>query len=95
MVCRTDCEHFDMPIPEFPAADELRADIDSYETMWSMYDEFNSGLNDLAKEDWISFRTRYYTFEEFLVHWYEKLKEGTTTSMTVFLQKEIEKFKVA
>ena len=53
---RADCEHFEMDIPEFPEADELRADLDSYESMWSMYDEFSSGLNDLAKEDWISFR---------------------------------------
>lgn len=40
------------------------------------------------------FRTRYYVFEEFLVGWYDKLKEGTATSMTVFIQKEIEKYKV-
>ena len=53
---RADCEHFEMDIPDFPEADELRTDLDSYESMWSMYDEFSSGLNDLAKEDWISFR---------------------------------------
>lgn len=52
----TDCEHFDMPVPEFTVADELRNDLDSYEVMWSMYDEFNSGISELAKEDWISFR---------------------------------------
>lgn len=45
-----------MDIPEFSVADELRSDLSSYEVMWSMYDEFNSGLSELAKEDWISFR---------------------------------------
>ena len=54
--CRADCEHFEMEIPEFSTADELRVDLESFEKMWSMYDTFNSGLNDLAKEDWISFR---------------------------------------
>lgn len=59
---RADCEHFEMEVIEFPEADELRTDLDSYESMWSMYDEFNSGLNDLAKEDWISFRCIEFTY---------------------------------
>jgi len=53
---RADCEHFEMDIPEFLEADELRTDLNAFETMWSMYEEFDSGLNSLAKEDWISFR---------------------------------------
>ena len=24
--------------------------------MWGLFDEFNKGLQDIAKEDWISFR---------------------------------------
>ena len=42
----------------------------------------------------IFYRSRYYTFEEYLVHWYEKLKTDEPTTMTVRLQKEIEKYKV-
>ena len=33
-------------------------------------------------------------FEEFLGGWYEKLKTSETTTMTVRLQKDIEKYKV-
>ena len=45
-----------MDIPEFPLADEVREDLNRYESMWSLFEEFNNGLQDLAKEDWISFR---------------------------------------
>ena len=38
------------------AVDELANDLASYEAMWSQYEEFNTGLQTLAKEDWISFR---------------------------------------
>ncbi|XP_074649972.1 cytoplasmic dynein 2 heavy chain 1-like [Tubulanus polymorphus] len=90
----SDCEHFGMAIPEFPLADETRDDLNEYELMWSQFEQFNTGLQELAKEDWISFRSRCYLFEEFLSQWYEKLKaEEVTTTMTVRLQKEIDKYK--
>ncbi|OWF37256.1 Cytoplasmic dynein 2 heavy chain 1 [Mizuhopecten yessoensis] len=88
-----DCEHFGMDLPELELADELRADMAQYENMWGLYEEFNKGLQDLAKEDWISFRSRTYMFEEFLGNWYEKLKTDEATTMTVKLQKDIEKYK--
>ena len=53
---RTDCDHFEMPPPDFPTADELKGDLGRYETMWSQFEDFNTGLQELAKEDWISFR---------------------------------------
>ena len=83
-----------MECPEFPVATELREDIEKTEAMWGLFEEFNSGLSSLASEDWISFRSRYYLFEEYLGNWYEKLKEDEPTIMTVRLQQEIEKYKV-
>ena len=51
-----DCEHFEMTIPMFDVADEISKDLSNYEAMWFLLEEFNSGLQELAKEDWISFR---------------------------------------
>ena len=62
--------------------------------MWSQFEAFDSGLEELAKEDWISFRTRYYAFEEFLTHWFDRIRSEEKTSMSVRLQKEIDKYKV-
>jgi len=45
-----------MEVPDLEQADELKADMSAYESMWGLYEEFNKGLTDLAKEDWISFR---------------------------------------
>ena len=45
-----------MDIPDFEIAAELKQDMSSFESMWGLYDTFNNGLQELAKEDWISFR---------------------------------------
>jgi dynein heavy chain 2 len=49
----------------------------------------------MSKEEWIIFRSKSYKFEEFLQHWQERLKSGVeTTSLTVRLLQEVEKYKV-
>jgi dynein heavy chain 2 len=49
----------------------------------------------MSKEEWIIFRSKSYKFEEFLHHWQERLKSGgQTTSLTVRLLQEVEKYKV-
>ncbi|XP_022324921.2 cytoplasmic dynein 2 heavy chain 1-like isoform X2 [Crassostrea virginica] len=88
-----DCEHFGMELPDLEVANELKADMSNFESMWGLYEEFNNGLQELAKEDWISFRSKAYMFEEFLSSWYEKLKSEEPTTMTVRLQKDIDKYK--
>ncbi|CAL1541204.1 unnamed protein product [Lymnaea stagnalis] len=89
----SDCQHFNLEPPDFTAVEELKEDMARCEGMWSLYEEFNSGLQALAKEDWISFRSKAYMFEEFLGGWYEKLKTRETTTMTVKIQKDIETYK--
>lgn len=53
---RRDCEHFGVELPEFPQLNEVQADIAKHETMWSFYEDFSNGMENLCKEDWISFR---------------------------------------
>ena len=55
-VLSSDCQHFNLEVPDFIAMEELKSDMSHYEGMWSLYEEFNTGLQELAKEDWISFR---------------------------------------
>jgi len=50
-----------MECPEFTTAAELREDIAKFESMWGVFEEFNNGLQELRKEDWISFR-HFYSF---------------------------------
>ena len=53
---RSDCRHFGVDVPEFSIAEELQADLTRFEKMWSLYDQFHTGLLEMTKEDWISFR---------------------------------------
>lgn len=53
------------------------------------------GIETMSKEEWIIFRSKSYKFEEFVQHWQERLKSGgQTTSLTVRLLQEVEKYKV-
>lgn len=58
IVFSTDCSHFDVEHQGFPLVEELEEDIKSYESMWSLYEEFSAEIESMSQRDWISFR--YY-----------------------------------
>lgn len=51
---------------------QVRADIDSYVASCALFEQYMSGLEKLAAEDWISFRQRTYVFDDFVAEWREK-----------------------
>ena len=53
---RYDCRQFGVSEPQFTVVDELGQDISHHESMWQLFEDFNNGLEELTKEDWISFR---------------------------------------
>ncbi|KAG5445317.1 Cytoplasmic dynein 2 heavy chain 1, variant 2 [Clonorchis sinensis] len=85
--------HFEMTPPSFELAEELATDLKTYESMWSEFEAFNKGIEEFAREDWISFRTKYYLFDEFLASWFNKLRAAEVTPMTVCLQKAIDQYR--
>ncbi|XP_077154626.1 cytoplasmic dynein 2 heavy chain 1 isoform X5 [Ranitomeya variabilis] len=90
-----DCIHFDLEAPDFSLADEIRIDIDGCSKTWSLYEEFYQGFNEKAREDWISFRSKCYSFEEFLLSWHDRLRKMEEhTTMSVKLQTEIDRYKM-
>ncbi|XP_071990308.1 cytoplasmic dynein 2 heavy chain 1 isoform X1 [Engystomops pustulosus] len=89
-----DCLHFDLETPDLSLADEIRIDIDGCMKTWSLFEEFHQGFNEKAREDWISFRSKCYSFEEFLLSWHDRLRKMEEhTTMSVKLQTEIDKYK--
>ncbi|XP_053312461.1 cytoplasmic dynein 2 heavy chain 1 isoform X2 [Spea bombifrons] len=89
-----DCLHFGLEAPDFFLAEEIRIDIEGYSETWSLYEEFSQGLFERAKEDWISFRTKYYSFEEYLLTWHDRLRKlEEHTTMSVKLQRDIDRYK--
>ncbi|KAJ8280434.1 hypothetical protein GJAV_G00054510 [Gymnothorax javanicus] len=89
-----DCRHFDLVPPDFSLAMETIKDMERLSEMWSLYEEFQEGFREKAKEDWITFRSKTYIFEEFLFTWHDRLRKlEEHTTMTVKLQKEVDKYK--
>uniref|UniRef100_A0A452I6Q6 Uncharacterized protein n=1 Tax=Gopherus agassizii TaxID=38772 RepID=A0A452I6Q6_9SAUR len=90
-----DCHHFELEEPDFSLAKAVCRDIENCAEVWALYEEFHQGFQEKAKEDWITFRSKTYLFEEFLLNWHDKLRKMEEhTVMTVKLQKEVDKYKM-
>ncbi|XP_045342577.1 cytoplasmic dynein 2 heavy chain 1 isoform X15 [Leopardus geoffroyi] len=89
-----DCHHFGLEEPSLSLADSISKDIESCAQIWALYEEFQQRLEEMANEDWITFRTKTYLFEEFLMNWHDRLRKVEEHSvMTVKLQSEVDKYK--
>eukprot|EP00117_Sycon_ciliatum_P036543 scpid1236/ scgid27488/ Cytoplasmic dynein 2 heavy chain 1; Dynein heavy chain isotype 1B len=95
---REECENFSLPPPDFHLAEQVTQDMESCEQMWKLYEEFSAGLQDLSSQDWISFRSKTYQFDDFLTTWYNRLGVGQAgaehTDMSVRLTRDVEKYQV-
>uniref|UniRef100_A0A8C4HES0 Cytoplasmic dynein 2 heavy chain 1 n=1 Tax=Dicentrarchus labrax TaxID=13489 RepID=A0A8C4HES0_DICLA len=90
-----DCTYFDLEAPDFSLAEETKRDMEQYSQMWGLYEEWQQGFTEKAQEDWITFRSKTYVFEEFLFTWQDRLRKlEQPTAMSVKLQGEVDKYKV-
>uniref|UniRef100_A0A8C0I8A9 Cytoplasmic dynein 2 heavy chain 1 n=1 Tax=Bubo bubo TaxID=30461 RepID=A0A8C0I8A9_BUBBB len=90
-----ECHHFKLEEPDFSLSKVVCQDIKSCAEVWALYEEFHQGFQEKAKEDWITFRSKTYLFEEFLFNWHDKMRKMEEhTVMTVKLQKEVDKYKM-
>uniref|UniRef100_A0A8C2M1K4 Cytoplasmic dynein 2 heavy chain 1 n=1 Tax=Cricetulus griseus TaxID=10029 RepID=A0A8C2M1K4_CRIGR len=90
-----DCHHFALEEPNFSLAYSISKDIESCAQIWALYEEFQQGLQEMASEDWITYRSKTYLFEEFLMNWHDRLRKVEEHSvMTVKLQSEVDRYKI-
>ena len=101
-----DFKLFGMPQPTFEDLDEVAADIAQIKNVWGVYEEYQQELGELTKEEWVTFRSKTYRFDEFLANWQEKLKQlpnnetgrpakkATTANMNVRIQQEIDNYRL-
>ncbi|CAF0769940.1 unnamed protein product [Adineta steineri] len=99
-------KNFGMNEPEFHDLDEVYTDITRIKNVWGIYEEFQEDLGVLAKEDWVTFRSKTYRFDEFLAQWQEKLKElssnestksskkNSSSNMNIRIQEDIENYRL-
>ncbi|KAM4566457.1 cytoplasmic dynein 2 heavy chain 1 isoform 3-T3 [Odontesthes bonariensis] len=89
-----DCNYFDLEPPDFSLAEETNRDMEECSQMWGLYEEWQQGFTEKAREDWITFRSKTYIFEEFLFTWQDRLRKlEQPTVMSVKLQAEVDKYK--
>ncbi|MCP9266202.1 DYHC2 [Dirofilaria immitis] len=77
-----------------PFFDEMASDLKNCENNWLLYEQFNAGLQEMANEKWILFRSKTYRFDEYLHKWDDELKNLSITHITARLRKDIDQFKV-
>lgn len=70
-----ECRNFQMDEPQFKELQEIHEEIGKIKSVWGVYEEFQSGIREFAKEDWVSFRSKTYKFDEYLQFWQDKLKK--------------------
>ncbi|XP_068612804.1 cytoplasmic dynein 2 heavy chain 1 isoform X2 [Brachionichthys hirsutus] len=89
-----DCSCFDLEAPDFSLAEETKRDMEECREIWGLYEEWQQGFTEKAQEDWITFRSKVYVFEEFLFSWQDRLRKlEQPTAMSVKLQGEVDKYK--
>lgn len=57
-----ECHYFKLEEPDFSLSKVVCQDIKSCAEVWALYEEFYQGLQEKAKEDWITFRYDFITF---------------------------------
>lgn len=87
-----DCEHFDIPPPQFAGLQDVKADLESYVASCALFEEYMTELEKLSSEDWISFRQRTYVFDDFVVAWKEKSQACPRGAIADHLRTELNNY---
>ena len=88
-----DCGHFGIDPPSFALVEELKEDLSRSAEIWALREEFISGIKEFASQDWISFRGKVQTFEDFLLLWNEKARQGVVDIIKTNILKDIDSYK--
>lgn len=87
-----DCDHFQITRPSNPLVDELQQELGGSRGLWELFDDFSQDLDKVAGEEWITFRSHIYDFDEFLDQWLAKLKNHETNNVTIRIRKDVDRF---
>lgn len=55
-----DCEHFAKDKPTFTFYDKMKDELDMQNESWSMFEEFKNELDEMGKEEWLTYRKKGY-----------------------------------
>jgi dynein heavy chain 2 len=82
---KAQCHYFQLDEPDFSTMDELDEDLKNYEGMWAIMNEFQTQAKVLRDENWITFRTKIFKFEDFVKGWQDSLRTSEFASTPIGL----------
>ena len=90
---RLDAEHFELAPPKLAHMDDVAADIEAYVGSCDLFEEYLAELGAITKEDWISFRSRTYVFDDFVVEWVDRSAKCPPGAISDHLRRELALFR--
>lgn len=83
-------EHFDdLPIPQFENLGDVQGDIEEHEKAWALYGEFTKELESMAGELWVAFRSKIFSFEDFVNVWQKRIKDQPRGAIFDYISREV------
>ncbi|VDD87207.1 unnamed protein product [Enterobius vermicularis] len=89
---RSECIELNMDEPLFPTLEVMNSDLENFEQVWLLYEQFSNDIAMLGREEWVVFRTKIYVFDELLMTWKERLRKLPPSGITVKIDKEIDNY---
>ena len=85
---------FNVEVPKFDLQ-RVEKEINEQSENWKIFQEFRDELSKLTNEDWLSFRSKLYLFQEFFINWSDKLKARNKEVVSRFIVSQLELYKRA
>ncbi|KAI8908484.1 dynein heavy chain and region D6 of dynein motor-domain-containing protein [Gorgonomyces haynaldii] len=89
----TDCGHFGIDVPAFDDVDALKQELIQSQETWSLVEEYVEGLNGFGSQDWISFRGKLGSLEDYFSGWTEKLSSRPTDGISVHITRDMDSYR--
>ena len=81
-----DCKHFGKDPPKLGYYDKMKEEIEEQQEAWSAFDEFQKELDQIRKEEWLTYRKqKYFAFQDFFLAFAEKVKKAPKTTVSRFI----------
>jgi dynein heavy chain 2 len=82
-----DYQQLDMDAPIFSHLVETRTELREEDKTWASFDDFSARLAEFETQNWLVFRTKLYTFQDFTMEWTEKLQSADRDVITNYMRK--------
>ena len=77
-----DCAHFGIKEPDFAQLEEVQLDLEKHEEMWGLFEEFNTSMGEMVKEEWIIFRFHTHMTFTFPKYLHISISNGRRSKLT-------------